>query len=247
MQHLLEGFGPIGLAEMDTVALTNRIDTKFVFHQSLLPVLLQELQQSYRILTIDDCREHAYDTLYFDDQHFGMYLAHHNQRGSRYKLRLRRYGSSSINYMEMKRKTNTGRTVKSRKKTTAFGETLTAEQLQFFRDVTGQQEQEWKFATRITFQRITLVSLDPPERMTLDLNLTFANEHTSKSFGNLIVAEVKQGSKAPSAFIKLIKSHHIAPFSISKYCLGLSLLRPELKHNLFKRQQLTIHQIQSRA
>jgi len=149
--------------------------------------------------------------------------------------------------MEVKRKTNTGRTIKSRSKTTGFELQLAQEQENFFRTKSGHTDGKWKFATKINFHRITLVSFDPPERMTFDLDLTFMNHQESKALNNLIVAEVKQGSKAPSHFIHAMKQRHIHPFSISKYCLGLSMLNPGLKQNLFKKQQTIIQKIQNRA
>ncbi len=245
--HILGKFRPIALKEMDAVELINRIDTKFVFHVSLLQQLLPSLMEAYQVLEIDGIRMHPYETLYFDDAQLSLYLHHHNQRGNRYKLRLRKYGSSSICFMEVKSKTNTGRTVKARSRTASIQPELSQEQAAFFREKTANPDGQWDFTTRICFNRITLVSLSPPERMTLDLNLSFADRGAIKSFDNLIVAEVKQGSKSPSAFIAEMKMRHIHPFSISKYCLGLSLLRPALKHNLFKRQQAIINKIQNKA
>lgn len=232
---------------MDAVELINRIDTKFVFQAALLPSFLATLPASYRILEIDGIRSHHYETLYFDNSDFSLYLNHHNQRGNRYKLRLRRYGSSSVCYMEMKRKTNTGRTIKARRRTFDFHPELVMEQEDFFREQTGERNACWQFTTKVSFDRITLVSLNPPERLTLDLGLSFSDHHQSRQFPDLVVAEVKQGSRNPSVFIRLMKDHHIHPFSISKYCLGLSLLHPELKQNLFKKQQLFIQQLQNRA
>ncbi len=247
LYQILSCFHPVSLKEMDAVALTNRIDTKFVFHISLLPDILIQINNGYGILEIDGIRVHPYETLYFDDRQTSLYMNHHNQRGNRYKLRLRRYGSSGVSFMEIKRKTNTGRTIKERRKTPAILPVLDAEQEQFFREQTALSEGKWEFTTRINFDRITLVSNDPPERMTLDLNLTFSDGTGAMNFNKLIIAEVKQGSKAPSIFVSEMKRRHIHPFSISKYCLGLSLLRPELKQNIFKKQKLFIHQLQARA
>ena len=247
LQQQLAQFPPISLKEMDEVALINRIDTKYIFHATLLEEILNSLMNEYSILNIDGTKMHLYETLYFDDCDLNLYLNHHNQRGSRYKLRLRRYGSSSISFIEVKAKTNKGRTIKSRKKTVQFEKSLHPDQLTFFREVTQKEQGEWQCSSCINFNRITLVSLNPPERMTLDLNLQFLDDKSNVKFENIIVAEVKQGSKAPSAFINEMKKRRIQPSSISKYCLALSLLRPSLKQNLFKKQQLLIKSIQNRA
>ena len=246
-QQQLDQFPSISLKEMDEVALINRIDTKYIFHANILDDILSSLVKEYSILNIEGTKMHLYETLYFDDGNLNLYLNHHNQRGSRYKLRLRRYGSSSISFIEVKAKTNKGRTIKSRKKTAQFEKSLHPDQLTFFREVTQEEQGEWQCSTCINFNRITLVSLNPPERMTLDLNLQFLDDKNNVKFENIIVAEVKQGSKAPSAFINEMKTRRIQPSSISKYCLGLSLLRPTLKQNLFKKQQLLIKNIQNRA
>lgn len=243
----LELFAPVSLKEMDQVALINRIDTKYIFPAKLLSDVLASLYKDYCILTIDGIRTHLYETLYFDDEKLNLYLNHHNQRGNRYKLRVRKYGSSGINFIEVKAKTNTGRTIKSRKKTPHFEKQLDEDQLAFFRQSTQVSQGSWQCSSVISFERITLVSFDPPERMTLDLSLQFMDDHSRFLFDKIIVAEVKQGSKAPSAFIREMKKRRIQPSSISKYCLGLSLLRPTLKQNLFKKQQLLIKNIQNRA
>ncbi len=247
LSEILSTFRPISLREMDEVALTNRIDTKFVFHRSLLSDLLVELQRDYAVLDIDQTRIHPYDTIYFDKEDYRLYLDHHNGRGNRYKLRLRQYGSSLVAYVEMKRKTNKGRTEKARKKTTSFSTVLDEQQRLFLHEATGEKHAEWRFSTRVFFERITLVSLSPPERMTLDVGLRFSDDNNERAFPEIIIAEVKQGSKAPSAFIRLMKEKHIHPFSISKYCLGISLLHPELKHNLFKAQHTYLQHLQNLA
>jgi len=247
LQSKLAKYSPISLKDMDEVSLTNRIDTKYVFHVDHLFDVLDSLTDDYSILSLEGLRSHLYETLYFDDKDLSLYLNHHNQRGSRYKLRLRKYGSSDVSFMEVKKKTNTGRTIKARKKTQEFNEELSPTQLDFFKMETGEASGNWLCSSAITFNRITLVSLDPPERMTLDLNLKFSDPHTNVLFDNIIVAEVKQGSKAPSAFIRAMKKRRIHSSSISKYCLGLSLLRPSLKQNLFKSQQRLIKNIQNIA
>ena len=120
LSEILSTFRPISLREMDEVALTNRIDTKFVFHRSLLPDLLMELQRDYAVLEIGPARVHRYDTIYFDKEDYRLYLDHHNGRGNRYKLRLRQYGSSLVAYVEMKRKTNKGAHREDSKKNNFF-------------------------------------------------------------------------------------------------------------------------------
>lgn len=221
---------------MDAVALINRIDTKFVFPKTRLPRVLTSLAANYRVLEIDGLRVHHYDSLYFDDSQHSLYLMHHNGRGNRFKLRLRKYGSTGAVYMEVKRKTNTGRTVKQRRKTYAFNELPAPEQIAFFNE-SGGMVSDWTYSLRIGFNRITLVSVNPPERVTLDLDLFVEDRNGMAELGGSVIAEVKQGSRAPSDFLALMRRERIHPGSISKYCLAISLLKKNIKHNLFKVQR----------
>lgn len=230
---IIRSFRPIDLKEMDAVALINRIDTKFVFPMTMLPQVLSSLAPSYRMLDIDGIRIHHYDSIYFDDERHSLYLMHHNGRGNRFKLRLRKYGSTGAVYMEVKRKTNTGRTVKERQRTPHFNHAPGDDQIEFFNRAGGLVS-DWEYSLRIGFSRITLVSVDPPERVTLDLDLFVEDGEGKAALGGSVIAEVKQGSRAHSEFLSLMKRQRIHPGSLSKYCLAVSLLKKNIKHNLFK-------------
>lgn len=236
---------PVSLQEMDSVALTNRIDSKFVFHEHLLSDLLVRLSSRYRVLEIDKLKVHHYDTVYFDDAGWRLYLDHHNQRGSRFKVRARRYGSSSVCYLEVKRKTVKGRTVKSRMRIPALPDKLNTEHLQFLQRETESSGSLWHKAISIAFDRITLVNLDSPERLTLDINLSFSNSSMQQPVQGIVIAELKQGEKASSFFLELMKDLHIQPFSVSKYCLAVSLLERDIKSNSFKPQLLRLNRIRN--
>ena len=229
----IHSFRSVDLAEMDAVALINRIDTKFVFPRSMLDTVLAALTSDYRILEINGVRNHHYDSIYFDDARHNLYLMHHNERGNRFKLRLRKYGSTGWVFMEVKKKTNTGRTVKERKKTDAFSEVADSSQLDFFNSAGGRVS-DWIYSLRIGFNRITLVSIDPPERVTLDLDLQVEDREGHFPLGGIVIAEVKQGSRASSSFLSLMKRMRIQPGSTSKYCLAVTLLKKNIKYNLFK-------------
>jgi hypothetical protein len=240
----INSFRPIGLAEMDTVALVNRIDTKFVFPRSMLETVMAGLTSDYRILEINGIRNHIYDSLYFDDTHHSLYLMHHNERGHRFKLRLRKYGSTGSVFMEVKKKTNTGRTVKERKKTHVFTELADPSQLEFFSSAGGRVS-DWVYSLRIGFNRITLVSIDPPERVTLDIDLHVEDRGGHFPLGGSVIAEVKQGSRANSVFLSLMKRMRIQSGSISKYCLAVTLLKKNIKFNLFKSRRERFLRVES--
>ena len=66
MDAIINSFDPIGLDEMSSVKLMNRVDMKFVTTMPRLLKLLQMAQHEYFIQEIDDKRASAYTTLYYD-------------------------------------------------------------------------------------------------------------------------------------------------------------------------------------
>lgn len=100
----LSSFHPITLAEMDSVKLMNRTDTKFVFERSLLPELMETLSKEYKVLNVNGNRISAYKTLYFDTPKFKFYMDHHNGRENRFKVRIRNYVESDLFFLEIKNK-----------------------------------------------------------------------------------------------------------------------------------------------
>jgi hypothetical protein len=86
----------------------------------------------------------------------------------------------------------------------------------------------------VDYTRLTLVNRTTAERLTLDLNLTFRNDKTRQSYGEVVVAEVKQESLKHSFFLDLMRKYRLREGSISKYCLGIISLYDAVKHNRFK-------------
>jgi len=86
-----------------------------------------------------------------------------------------------------------------------------------------------------SYMRITLVNKQDKERVTLDIDLNFEWLERKVGVPALVIAEVKQQAHAcPSAFMTVMRKHRIRQAGFSKYCVGVSLLYPEIKHNKFK-------------
>ena len=101
-QNLLNGLQTLSLDELDKVKLLDRQDTKFVFNQDQLPVILEKIRPFYKILEISNDLIFNYDTTYFDTDGFLFYNQHHNENRKRFKVRLRKYSSNSNLYFEIK-------------------------------------------------------------------------------------------------------------------------------------------------
>ena len=104
----------ITLDEMSAIKLMNRVDTKYVMRASQLEELLQMAVEEYSVQIIDGIRACGYTTLYYDTADYDMYTRHHNQQLTRQKIRARRYEESGQCFIEVKNKTNKGRTKKKR-------------------------------------------------------------------------------------------------------------------------------------
>ena len=66
LEEILSTFDPITLAEMSSVKLMNRTDTKFVTTLPMLMRLLDMAQDDYYAQEIGGQRNMLYDTTYFD-------------------------------------------------------------------------------------------------------------------------------------------------------------------------------------
>lgn len=244
----LQAFNPISLQEMDRVKLMNRIDTKFAFDKNTLIQILPLLNSHYFTLAIEEKRALDYESLYFDDEFFTLFHDHHNRRTNRYKFRIRKYVDSEVFYFEIKHKVK-GRTDKLRIPTDGFHDHLHAAELDFI----GEHSHKPYALTAVLsnrFTRITLVNKTANERLTLDFNLRFNNELKSIELSELVIGELKQPKlNRNSVFYQLMKSLHLRPYRLSKYCLGAIALvgKEKLKYNRFKKKLMYLEKINSHA
>ncbi|PQJ76306.1 polyphosphate polymerase domain-containing protein [Polaribacter glomeratus] len=243
LKSVIHQFDSVSLNEMNSVALMKRTDTKFIVNISYLTSILKELQKSYRVLEIKDKRIMDYMSLYLDTPEFKFYHDHHNGIVNRTKIRQRKYVDSNLTFLEIKQKNGKGETKKSRIKLKDFEADLSTSSKDFIFKIT-RQNFELKPSLWNRFNRITLVNLEDKERATIDLKLTYSSDNTEKSYENLVVIEVKQSKFDRTAtIVKVLKKFNYLPYSISKYCIGVTHIYPNLKQNLFKNKLLKINKI----
>ncbi len=234
IQEILNNFSLITLQEMDSVALMERTDTKFVLRESDLCIFLEQIQNDYRVLEVKGNRISRYETLYYDTDKFDLYHAHQRGKPSRYKVRSRRYVESDLSFFEVKYKNNKGKTIKNRVKQDAISDKIEKEAEALLTKITPLHPAHLNAKLWTNFSRITLVNKKYPERVTIDMNLTFKTSSTDSTINNLIIAEVKQDSKVVSPFMYLMKKNRVREGSMSKYCYGVINLFTTIKHNSFK-------------
>lgn len=240
LNRILNEFEPITLKEMDSVKLMDRTDTKFVFKFDQLPEFLNQLKNDYKVLDVNGNKISRYESLYFDTKGFDLYHSHHRGKPSRFKVRFRKYVESDLNFFEVKFKTNKGRTIKDRVKQKEIDGSIKEKAEELLTHKTPLKSTNLEAKIWVNYSRITFVNKHSPERVTIDLNLTFKNNEQNKTIENIVIAEVKQDKAAVSAFLKLMKKYHIRQGAISKYCFGIINLFEKIKHNNFKPKLILI-------
>ena len=235
LEQIVATFDPITLAEMSSVKLMNRTDTKFVTTMPMLLELLNMAHDDYFAQEINGERNMLYDTTYFDTRTFGMYQEHQCGHTNRQKIRFRTYVSSNLQFMEIKTKNNHGRTKKKRIEVNDMD--LSDEtKRQFIAQHLHYDVDELVPHMHNYFRRITLVNKAKTERLTIDTALQFNNvqTHTHRDMGQLVIIELKRDGLVFSPILEMLRKLRIHPHGFSKYCMGAAMTNSTLPVNRFK-------------
>lgn len=243
VKAVLDTFETITLEEMDRVKLMDRTDQKFNFNIALLPELLKEVRDTYRVLEVAGTKMSRYETLYYDTPGFDLFRQHHNGQTNRYKIRLRRYVESDLNFFEVKFKNNKGRTIKKRVKKSDLEKSISGKSQELLADTSGMGPDHIEPKLWVNYNRVTLVNRFEEERITIDLDLEVKNGSDVADFSGLVIVEAKQNKAHDTAFVKRLKNLHIREGGTSKYCLAVSKLVPDIKKNNFKPALISIQKI----
>lgn len=225
--------------------LFDRRDFKYLFLRSDLVSILHRLKTHYYILNIEGKTCSEYRTTYFDTEHYDLYRAHHNGKRNRYKVRLRNYQDSELAYLEIKFKSNKQRTLKKR---VLKGNThhFTPEDYRFLNSAIPYDPDDLSASLMTRYNRLTLVNFNYSEKVTIDFDLHFRHLKNGKEthIPELGIIEVKnEGDRHRPLFYRLMNNGLIRNKRLSKYCLGMSLLDPDVKKNLYKQKLLFIDHI----
>lgn len=174
----------LDLDRIAAVRLMNRVDTKYLVDEALCMELLERAADQYYVQIIDDCRACRYATLYYDTPQWDMYHLHHNRRLTRQKIRTRTYVETGVTYLEVKNKSNKGRTHKRRmaldRSLFAAAATDTAA-ADFLRREARYAPETLSPSLATRFVRVTLVNHAMTERLTIDFDLHFDNVRAAGS------------------------------------------------------------------
>ena len=248
LQNILKDHQTLSLADLEKVKLLDRQDTKFVFNQVQLPLILDKIKPFYRILEINNDLLFTYENTYFDTDDFLFYNQHHNENRKRFKVRFRKYSSNSNTFFEIKIKNNKNRTVKKRLMVDEMNDCLGEREIELVSNIIGLQSNKLTTKLNIQFSRITLADNSFNERLTIDTNLSAKNGSSSKIFDKLVISEIKQKKYNPkSQYIQILRDLRIPEMRFSKYCMGMLHVNKEIKYNRFKPKLLQINKILTRV
>lgn len=245
---IVSHFNPVSLEGMERVSLLDRTETKFIMPVNRLHELLAMANEHYRILEIDSSRVFSYYNIYYDTNAFLYYNQHVTGKLPRYKVRLRRYENSGLTYLEVKKKTNRGRTKKYRFFYPFPAENpLTEGALLFIREHTRNFNLSPRPVLINRFKRITLAGNRSAERVTIDYDISFSGMiNNEKNLSYLSIIEIKKENASTASFFNsLLKLNMIHPARFSKYCMGNAMVNCPGKMNVLKSRFLMLKKIEN--
>ncbi len=243
IRETAQSFDHISLCEMEGVKLMNRCDRKYWFHRSRIAEVLSAVVSNYYVLEVECERLLPYSTIYYDTDQDDMFSSHHRGKRNRYKVRRRRYIATRSSFLEVKFKSNKGRTIKTRHPSDYSNVAFDIRDREFVEQATPYTCDTLNKVLENRFRRLMLVSKGMNERCTIDLDMRFRSNEKESRLDDIVVVEVKTDGRSHSAIIDAMNRLRIKPSGFSKYCVGRSLLQAELKQNLFKTKLRRIDRI----
>lgn len=250
------GIRPVALADLnEQAALMRRSDRKYLVTGSVfrraMDLLGQLLGDDLRVLEIEGDRVMGYESVYYDSPDLEGFRAHVQGRRRRYKVRSRSYVDTGVSFVEVKYKSRFDVTSKVR---TSYPDAppvgqqplppLADHGVAFAGGVIADAyaldlPERIEPVLRTVNERATfLVGAHggaPAGRMTVDVALRFDDgDASSRMRDDMLLIETK--SDGSSLVIDhLLRSLGERPVVMSKYCVGLSLLRPGVSGNKWRR------------
>jgi hypothetical protein len=248
LEGALSKLNSVNLDSLYSVRLMNRVEVKYVFNIRKLPDLIRMLAGYYQVLEIKNMRILPYTTTYLDTSDYLFYSQHVRGEFSRYKLRYRRYEATNESFLEIKKKTNKGRTSKWRIENINNSGSFDSEATCFILKHLPVSPDIVRPAIINNFTRITLAGLELNERVTIDFNISFSSLENLReiSLPYLAIAELKKdGYSDYSGFKALVREMNIYPAGFSKYCIGSAMLNDSVKKNMIKPKLLLLNKLEN--
>ncbi|MGI8814434.1 MAG: polyphosphate polymerase domain-containing protein, partial [Pseudonocardia sp.] len=228
----------IGLdALVEAADLQTRVDRKYFVPAEEFRLLMGELNASFRVLEIDGQRTFDYESVYFDTPDLLTYRAHLQRRRRRFKARTRTYVDSGLCMFEVKTVGSRGATVKDRIKHPVTDRAVLTDQATEFLGQVLRNAYDQPVPTGLQpmlinlYRRTTFASPVEGARLTCDVSLSCHTERASMTDqGTHVLVESKSTNGASQAD-QMLRRLGVRPISVSKYCVGIAALHPEVPAN----------------
>lgn len=216
--------------------LLRRFDTKYVVQQDQLEDLFVSLPESFLVLRNEGRLSTPYTTCYYDDSSLHTYFDHLKKRRRRFKIRTRFYNNPHDGYLEIKIKQPREQTEKIRWSydVATIGDTLAPEHITHLNSALASATyplltKDYHRTVTTEFSRVTLFNPVSQERITVDTHLVVTDSKKSAEIGtHHAIVEIKAPSQVGHTH-RILTQLGIRPVSISKYCLAMTALHPELR------------------
>ena len=240
----LTSFEKLNLTELNaTASFLKRIDTKFLLTTKEFKETLEDFKKDFRVLEIAGQRMFKYDNVYMDTKDIKFYNDHQNWVNPRTKIRTRLYKDSDLAFFEYKHKQDSI-TQKFRYNFPIDEHGIMTKWKKRFFEWVWQSLHYWEKtpvlspSIRTTYDRITLVSKNWEERLTIDFNIKTKNLRRKNGrvidLKNLVIIESKTLKKDAIA-LQVMKNHNIKKAkACSKYSLWVVYAWLAEKYDHFK-------------
>lgn len=210
----------ITLDEAKQIKLFNRTETKYKCDFESACKFMQYLYDNYFVVSENGISLFNYMSVYFDTPELKLYNDHKKGVPTRQKVRIREY-SNGDKYLEIKTKSEDGKTNKQR---IPINHMNINANFVWVKENLKYNIQELNHILNVKYLRLTFISQDYHERITIDFNIEFFNllNSTNKKIGDVII-EIKQDDKCQSKIKEVIKTFNIEETHFSKYYNGLTL------------------------
>ncbi len=239
VREVLDAMPAVGLDDLNgRAALQTRVDRKYLVTVPTLTAMLLNLGTAVSVLDIGGRRTFGYSSVYFDTSDLLCYRDHRQGRRRRFKVRTRTYTDSEQCMLEVKALNPRGATVKHRidHPIDAAGRLSAQGRLFAFEILNGHPAVAGLGPTVATdYRRSTLLDRCAGSRITIDVGLSFSDHlRTVETPGDTVVIETKSAGRPVDAD-RVLRDLGCRPVSVSKYCIGVALLHPEVAANRWNR------------
>ncbi|MBK8482405.1 MAG: VTC domain-containing protein [Proteobacteria bacterium] len=232
---LLLGYARVGAELAASRALQRRVDTKFLFGRRKLHAVLSDLSSSFELLAPPRAPWGAYASLYFDTRDLMLFHDHRRGRRRRFKVRLRHYHDRALTFLEVKRTQRPGHTDKLRRQVDYGTAQIDGAARRFVDEAIAPSRVALEPTLLVEYRRITLIGRAAVERVTFDLDLRVCWQGEVCSFGEAVIAEVKQPRFCTSSLaMQALRARGAGQARASKYCLGIMALNHGVRAHRLK-------------